>query len=502
MKRSPLRRLLYWFLLVPGLSLAAWAQDGSDQSSWQPVSEHWYVLEINGAAAGWTHEKVDRDDERYRSSSQMHLRIDRGGTAVAISSRAGFIETLDGAPLKIRQIENMSSMVRETEWIFDEAGIRSVVQEGNRTSERRLDAPEGRWLTPQAVHRYWLEQLGDGAERISYRMLDMDDGLAPITVSSELKNRTTIEREGREVAVGIWHTTTSNLPGITSVETIDSEGLLLREEVQLPFGTMVTRLADKAEALAAEAGPAPELVVESFVRLNKPVANVLNMEKAAWRLRVRDGTMPELPSAGAQRFALGDDDRTALLVVDMTDPLPASGAELDDAAYRQSSALVDSDDPLVRRRAERALRGIDGGAAAQAEALRQFVFRFLTEKDLGTAFASASETIRTRQGDCSEHAVLLCALLRASDIPARVAGGLVYVDQFLGERSVFGWHMWTQALIDDKWIDLDATLPVSYHAGHVLTNTTSLADGRGDGDLSSMLRLLGNLEIEMVDTDE
>ena len=39
-------------------------------------------------------------------------------------------------------------------------------------------------------------------------------------------------------------------------------------------------------------------------------------------------------------------------------------------------------------------------------------------------------------------------MLRADGIPARVASGLVYADGFLGSRDIFGWHMWTQALID------------------------------------------------------
>ena len=41
--------------------------------------------------------------------------------------------------------------------------------------------------------------------------------------------------------------------------------------------------------------------------------------------------------------------------------------------------------------------------------------------------ATAAEVARSREGDCTEHAVLLAALARARGIPARVAMGLVYV---------------------------------------------------------------------------
>ena len=80
--------------------------------------------------------------------------------------------------------------------------------------------------------------------------------------------------------------------------------------------------------------------------------------------------------------------------------------------------------------------------------------------------------------------MLLAALLKARMIPSRVCHGLVYVE--LGGSAIngqasedgqasaasadgqFGWHMWSQALINGHWHDLDATLHVPYTVGHVL----------------------------------
>ena len=50
---------------------------------------------------------------------------------------------------------------------------------------------------------------------------------------------------------------------------------------------------------------------------------------------------------------------------------------------------------------------------AMAYQLRELVSRHIQDKHLGTAYASASETARTASGDCTEHAVLLAAVLRA-----------------------------------------------------------------------------------------
>ena len=92
-------------------------------------------------------------------------------------------------------------------------------------------------------------------------------------------------------------------------------------------------------------------------------------------------------------------------------------------------------------------------------------------------------------------------MLRAEEIPARVASGLVYADRFAGREDIFGWHMWTQALIDGKWVDFDATLDRRYDAAHILTGTASLGQGSMGSEMNSMMLLLGNLQVEVVEVD-
>jgi transglutaminase-like putative cysteine protease len=113
-------------------------------------------------------------------------------------------------------------------------------------------------------------------------------------------------------------------------------------------------------------------------------------------------------------------------------------------------------------------------------------------------FASAAEVARTRTGDCTEHAVLLAAMLRAEKIPARVVSGLIYADEFEGKKGIFGYHMWAQASLGGgSWLNLDATLPdnATFDATHIALATTDLADGETSNALVSLVPLLGNLKI-------
>jgi transglutaminase-like putative cysteine protease len=216
-------------------------------------------------------------------------------------------------------------------------------------------------------------------------------------------------------------------------------------------------------------------------------------------LELKEGSMPPLPSAGAQTFEMGDEEGTATLTVDIGIGPPVDAPANQGTPYLDATAMIDTSDPVIQALAAKSVRDAGSDPLQRAEAMRAFVHTFVNEKGLDSAFATASETAQLRAGDCSEHAVLLCALLRAEGIPARVAIGLIYTDSFLGREGIFGWHMWTQALIGGRWVDYDATLPRRYHAGHVLTGVSALGEGALAAELASSIALMGNLEIEVVD---
>ena len=138
--------------------------------------------------------------------------------------------------------------------------------------------------------------------------------------------------------------------------------------------------------------------------------------------------------------------------------------------------------------------------------MRAFVQRFINSKDLSVGLATASEVARTQQGDCTEHAMLLAAMLRAQRIPSRVVSGVIYVDQFLDQSKMFGYHMWTQAWLEDdgkpgkgRWIDLDAVLPDKpFDAAHIALTTSAMSNDSLTNDLVAMMPIVGRLKIKVV----
>jgi transglutaminase-like putative cysteine protease len=161
---------------------------------------------------------------------------------------------------------------------------------------------------------------------------------------------------------------------------------------------------------------------------------------------------------------------------------------------------VTSDDAEVKRLVGRAVERVGDDKTARAEAMRRFVHSYIRSKSLGVGFASAAEVARTRTGDCTEHAVLLAAMLRADGIASRVVSGVIYAEEFEGQRNVFGYHMWTQANVGPTyWMNLDPTLPpgAAFDATHIALATSALEDGETTNALVSLVPLLGNLRISV-----
>ena len=334
--------------------------------------------------------------------------------------------------------------------------------------------------------------------------MDPQGGPTVIEVRREGFEATTVEIMGRSLDALRCRTSSSDMPvGSATVETLDRRGVPLRTELDL--GGMKMAILATDEAIARLAIQAPELLLRSFVRPDGRIDAPRRVTEAAYLLSVPDGALPDLPAGGAQRVERLDDSRARVVV--RSDGPSVRSPDLDIGPYLAPSAMADSDDPVIVELTRGALRDAPDSKPERAEALRRFVGRFIAAKTLGVGFASASEVVRTREGDCTEHAVLLAAMLRADGIPSRVVSGLIYADRFEGERDVFVYHMWTQALLDTgagrAWVDLDATLgPIPFDATHIALAESALSDGEAVRALAASAPLIGRLRIAVESTGE
>jgi hypothetical protein len=99
---------------------------------------------------------------------------------------------------------------------------------------------------------------------------------------------------------------------------------------------------------------------------------------------------------------------------------------------------------------------------------------------------------KNREGDCTEHAVLMAAMCRAAGIPSRVAMGLVYM------TGIFGGHAWTEVWIEGRWYGLDATIAAGQlDPLHLTLGRMAMEEGTHGGEFAAFADVMGGLEIDV-----
>ncbi len=490
-RRAAIALFVAAFALLCG-ARGAWA-------GWKTVEERWWVQELGGKPCGRMVERIEEGDGddagRVRTSSRVELRFRRAGQETRVELETVFVETVAGEPVEASVAQGGGAPVRYRFAREEGAWVASVDRGAAGGGERRKI--EGEFLTPRAASALVAARHKAGAAEIAFRAIDVQSGLSVAEIVM-----TRGKADGGETR---YATRNSLVPGVAGTELLGADGRMVATTVEFPgLGEFRSRLADRPAADRAYDAATFDLLVGTFVK-TAAIARFDGAPRLAFTVRADADGGVDLPSEGAQ-VARRIDARTQEVEVDVMRGSAAAEGDATDQRWLRATELLDFESEPVRELLAKAKLPKDGDAYRDAEALRRLVFRHLRRKDLATAFGSASEAARTQGGDCTEHAVLLAALLRAKGIPSRVASGLVYVPDMGGQGPGFGWHLWTQALVPAPdgsrkpvWIDLDATVGGGgrgYHAAHILVATSDLAGGATDPAFARAVGMLGGITIE------
>ena len=269
-------------------------------------------------------------------------------------------------------------------------------------------------------------------------------------------------------------------------------------KTQMAAMNLTTYRTDRESAVREEASGF-DLGTQTVVRVDGPFEQPHRTHRVVYAVRMKRGEVKGTFAEGAtQRVQVLPDGNTHVIVrsispaMELGDEFPkeAPPGEGEVAA----NALVQSDNPEIIKLAMSVAPGVQDPWEV-ATALEKLVGSYVTNKSFAQAMASATDVVRSREGDCTEHAVLLAALLRARQLPSRVAIGLVYSAPVGG----FAYHMWTETWIHDRWVPLDATLSLGgIGAAHLKVSQSNLQGVDPFSQFLPVFQLIGNLEIQIV----
>jgi hypothetical protein len=485
-----LASLLVCFLAEPGQS----AETNTETETWE-------VVLLQGKRIGYTRtatRTVESPEGEVRVTEQLgQMQLLRGGQQFKTTVQLTLQEGADGSLLRLRAVTK-NPPASETEIVAERLGdqLQVHITSAGRTSQQNI-AQAARLKSSAYLEHLLQERDLPVGESVQFETFDPQLGQVVTISAKRFSSESTKVWSGEIERLERLIMTNSGIPGVlttiyfrpdtkavvkTAVPLLGMESFSVTEAVALAeveeFDQLTASfisLKTEYDLSAVRSARFKLNIPSDLGDLQFPVSQGQSVEQlspAAWELRVQ----PAGP-----RSALPKPDE------------PAPGPE-----YLEPSRCIECTAPLIQQLCEQALAGVErNDSASVAVRLEKFVSQHITRRDLASGLATALEVAESRSGDCTEHAVLLVALLRAAGIPARVVLGFVHSSR---EQSLIG-HMWTEAWIDGGWVPLDATRARGgTGGGHIKINDSALA-GAGTVPAAELLPLVflqGRLKVELL----
>ncbi len=472
------------------------------ETSAPALEDTWEAFYLQNTKIGYGHTtecRVERDGQKLIETETLnHLSIARFGQKTEQEFKTWCWETPEGKLVSFKADITFGPTPTRVEGHVD--GAQMVIQtvtQGRTTTDRLPWSDDIRGF--RASERSLEEQPLKPGEKRKFKMLmPVVNQVAQIELKArDFETTSVLGTQTRLLKVDCK----ASLPDgnlIASTEWVDAQGHTIKSRVaalkQESYRT--TRELALAEQ---PAGASFDLGNDLIVKLPQPLPNPHRTKEVRYRVELTDDDPAKVFATGPTQAVKSLGPHTAEVTVRSLRPqdLPAVDKAAPTVAKQYTSAnnMLQIDDPRVQAMVREA-KGTATSPREVAAALEKFVNRAVTKKNFSQAFATAAEVAESREGDCTEHAVLLAALARACQIPSRVAIGLVYVESAGG----FGYHMWTELYLDGTWVPMDAVLGQGGTSAAYLKLTDSSLDG--PAAYSSFLpvaQVVGQLKLSVID---
>lgn len=492
-----------------GSSSPAAATSGPEKI--QSSEESWGAIVLQGEKIGHQSEKIEHltlDDVPYvRTTTVEELVVQRDGQSLKARVENVFLETPKGELRKFTtNIDQAGSITRFTGEVAADGQTLKITSHTGNDQSTTIDSipwqPEygGAFAAWRQYHEPPLK--ADEAREVTALVPTLNRP-GQIRVTGRKKEDVTLLDGATYKLLKVSEVTkVGGQPPMKSTVWLDEDGDVVK--LMMTGQNFELYRCSKEFALSENAAVSFDLALDTIVPVKgMPTGDELEkLDEMSYRLTLDNSNPAEIFVSETNQKVTPIDEHSAKLTVwripdtgNLPKGLPAETPPTD--AEKSAGPLVQVDDPAVKKLAKQ-FQSSEKEPVERALALEKFVHFTIQEKNFSQGFLSAAEVAEGKVGDCTEHAVLLMALLRAEGIPARGALGLVYIDY--GPKKGFAYHMWTEAWVGDRWLPLDATRGAGgIGVDYIKVTQTDLS---GSGAFAAFLpvsQVVGQLKIEVED---
>jgi len=491
----PVIYLVLAIVIWPATANSAEPKPALDET--QTEMEYFAVF-MEGKKVGHAVESRVVSDGKVTTSEKAVITVSRANVAVTIEMIETSIETTAGEPLGFETTQQLGAMVMKVTGTIDKKGVVNVTNTSMGAEQKSaLEWPQGAVMAESLRLLTLKKGLKEGTQ---YSVKIFSPGiLQAIDAQVSIGSKQNVDLLGRIVAL-TEVVTTLNMPGagqVTSTSYVDEE-LQVQKNI-MPVAGIKVEMVACAKEFALGQNDVLELIDKMFLTSPEPLENLGSVKSITYHFSpIKETADFIIPSNNNQKIQQLENGKVIVTVEPVAAPagvrFPYQGEDKTILEATKPTRFLESDNKPIIELARRAV-GSTKDAAEAARKIEAFVAEYIENKSLSIGYASAAEVADSRQGDCSEFAVLTAAMCRAVGIPAQVVVGVAYVDDFAGHQG-FGGHAWTQVYVGTKWVGLDAAFKSTgrggYDAGHI-----TLAAGNGEpADFFNLATTLGRFKID------
>ena len=492
-------------LILTATSLSTAIETGLSQTA--PEEVEYLAVFMEGKKVGYAIQSRVVDNGKVTTSEKVSITISRVSIPITIEMTETGIETADGKPLGFELTQKLAATTMKLIGTIDDEGkinIKTVPSSTQQSSTMQWpdDAMMAEGLRLLSLKKGLKEGTNYNARIFSPGILQALD--AQIHIGPKQK----VDLLGRVLVLTEVKTTLS-MPGtgeIISTSYVDDELRVLKNIT--PIAGMQVEMIACAREFALGENDVLELVDKMFLASPEPLDDVNSAKSISYLLSpTADTNDLTIPANDNQKVKHKDGNKIMVTVEPIIAPVgekfPYKGKDKKILEAMESNRFLQSDYKEIVNLARLAVKDTKDAAEA-ARRIESFAADYMENKSLSVGYATAVDVARSKEGDCTEFAVLTAAMCRAVGIPAQVIVGIVYVKNFAGLQDRFGGHAWVQAYIggeSGKWIGLDAAFKSSglggYGPGHI-----ALAITNGEpAEFLNLASTLGRFKIDKVIID-
>ena len=419
-------------MLTAALSMT-WVLFAVASPAWAAEKEIRYQklhFAMGGHEVGWTESKDLQTATGYRFERKTYIKLQRGAIQVEMNTQSTALTDRSLKPVSFRYQKQDAAGLFVIEGKAEGDDMLITTHSAGSKVNNRLAMPTD--LTFASASDHWVRQNLNQKGHLERQVLVEEMGaIAPMTFFVEKMNNG-------------HHQVNATLAGMHMVEEIDQSGLTVIARtpalgaVAYPFG------------LSPPEGTSPGSI-DMLARSTWPAPYVpTSAQKVVYRVHTPDADSFAVPSDRRQKI-LNRTKQFVEIEVNRSSSTIGGLSKQERSEFTQETPYEAINDQRLVRVAREQTKGART-TREKVERLNTFVFKHVNAKSLDRGYAAATATLESRSGDCTEHSVLLSALLRSLHIPTRLVDGVV-VD---GGRA--GYHEWVEVQVDNEgFIPADPT---------------------------------------------